>query len=290
MTGYGRAEKHENGLAVVVELRSLNGKQFDANIKLPAALKPYEADIRALLQQYLQRGSIDLSINLQQYQGQNLVAFNTALAQQYYDQLQQLAHHLQIPDGWQQQALPILIKLPDVVMPANEVLPEQDWLQVRTVLLEAIEALNAHRLQEGMAMEEALRQHVCRILEYLQEVKKQDPQRREKVKRRLEASLQEYLSKEQVDQNRLEQELIYYIEKMDITEEIVRLENHCRYFEQVLDDPEVVKGRKLSFLLQEMGREINTTGSKAGDALIQQWVVLMKDELEKAKEQVLNIL
>ncbi|MBX5438713.1 MAG: YicC family protein [Thermoflavifilum sp.] len=290
MTGYGRAEKHDNGWAVVVEIRSLNGKQLDANIKLPASLKPYEAEIRSLLQEHLQRGTIDLTINLQQYQSQNPLLLNTALARQYYQSLQQLAADLQLPADWQQQVLPVLMKLPDVVIPTNEVLPEQDWLKVKTALIEAIQDLNTHRTQEGMAMEQALRGHVQHILAYLQEIKKQDPVRREKLKQRLEESLQEYLAHEQIDQNRLEQELIYYIEKMDITEEEIRLENHCRYFEQILDEPELVKGRKLSFLLQEMGREINTTGSKASDAQIQQWVVLMKDELEKAKEQVMNVL
>jgi len=290
MTGYGRAEKHHNGWTVVVEIRSLNGKQLDANIKLPASVKPYEAEIRSLLQQHLQRGTIDLTINLQQYQSQNPLLLNIELARQYYQSLQQLAETLQLPADWQQHALSILIKLPDVITPTTEVLPEQDWLKVKATLMEAIQALNTHREQEGMAMEQALRTYVQRILDYLLEIKKQDPARREKLKHRLEESLQEYFPREQIDQNRLEQELIYYIEKMDITEEEIRLENHCRYFEQILDEPDVVKGRKLSFLLQEMGREINTTGSKASDAQIQQWVVLMKDELEKAKEQVLNVL
>ncbi|PJJ76726.1 uncharacterized protein (TIGR00255 family) [Thermoflavifilum aggregans] len=290
MTGYGRAEKHENGWTVVVEIRSLNGKQLDANIKLPASLKPYEPEIRSLLQQHLQRGTIDLTINLQQYQSQNPLLLNMELARQYYQSLQQLAAALQLPVEWQQHILSILIKLPDVITPAIDILPEKDWLQVKNALMEAIQALNDHRQQEGLAMEQALRGYVQRILQYLQEIRKQDPIRREKLRQRLEESLQEYFSREQIDQNRLEQELIYYIEKMDITEEQIRLENHCRYFEQILDEPDVVKGRKLSFLLQEIGREINTTGSKASDAQIQQWVVLMKDELEKAKEQVLNVL
>ncbi|SFV32526.1 YicC/YloC family endoribonuclease [Thermoflavifilum thermophilum] len=290
MTGYGRAEKHENGWTVVVEIRSLNGKQLDANIKLPASLKPYEPEIRSLLQQHLQRGTIDLTINLQQYQSQNPLLLNIELARQYYQSLQQLAAALQLPAEWQQHVLSMLIKLPDVITPAIDILPEKDWLQVKHALMEAIQALNDHRQQEGLAMEQALRAYVQRILQYLQEIRKQDPMRREKIRQRLEDSLQEYFSREQIDQNRLEQELIYYIEKMDITEEQIRLENHCRYFEQILDEPDVVKGRKLSFLLQEMGREINTTGSKASDAQIQQWVVLMKDELEKAKEQVLNVL
>jgi uncharacterized protein (TIGR00255 family) len=177
-----------------------------------------------------------------------------------------------------------------VVTPATEQIAEQDWLAVQQVLKTALDELDTHRQNEGNVLEADLRLRIENIESYCVKVRELDPLRKDRIRQRLEQLLAEYVGKENVDENRLEQELIFYLEKLDISEELVRLENHCRYFKEILNDADVAKGKKLGFVLQEVGREINTTGSKANDAGIQQWVVLMKDELEKAKEQVLNVL
>lgn len=285
MTGFGRAEAAVNGRTIGIEIKSLNGKQLDVNLKIPSLLKPYEFDIRSLLQQYLQRGSLDVTVTVKQNGTAKPVSINTELAKQYYQTIASLAGELQLP---QTDILNALLKLPEVVAPAAEELPEEEWKSVKDILVSALEEVDRHRLDEGEALEKDLELRVSNILSYQQKVKEQEPARKGKIRQRVEASLEEW--KEDVDQNRLEQELIYYLEKLDISEEQVRLENHCRYFTEILREPEAVKGKKLNFVLQEIGREINTTGSKANDASIQQWVVMMKDELEKAKEQVLNVL
>jgi uncharacterized protein (TIGR00255 family) len=183
-----------------------------------------------------------------------------------------------------------LLKLPEVVVPSTEELPEEEWIQVKKVLIAAIEDIDKHRLDEGISLERDLLLRINNIEAYQLKIKEQEPFRKEKIRQRLEMSLEEWINKENIDKNRLEQELIFYIEKLDISEEQVRLSNHCRYFKEVLNDNEFARGKKLNFILQEIGREINTTGSKANDTNIQQWVVRMKDELEKAKEQVMNVL
>lgn len=287
MTGFGRAEMLKGEHTIIVEIKSLNGKQLEMNLRISPMLKPYEFDIRNLLQQSLQRGSLEMSITLK-YQGSSRpVNINVELAQQYYQTLRKLSSDLQLSMN---DMLGTLMKLPEVVTPAMDILPEEEWLEVREVILVAIEDLDAHRSDEGEALEGDLILRIGHIQEHLDEVKLQDPGRIQRMKLRLENQLQEYVGKENVDANRLEQEMIYYIEKLDISEEEMRLANHCRYFRDVLVEPEAAKGKKLNFILQEIGREINTIGSKANDSQIQQQVVRMKDELEKAKEQVLNVL
>jgi uncharacterized protein (TIGR00255 family) len=186
--------------------------------------------------------------------------------------------------------LSTLLKLPEVVNPSSDVLSEQDWSQFQQVLLQAIGEMDRHRTDEGQSLESDLRLRIGQILSFQEEVIRLEPLRKQKVRDQMKKTLDEQVGSVKVDQNRLEQELIYYIEKMDLTEEQVRLKNHCEYFISLLNEQDDAKGKKLSFVLQEIGREINTTGSKAYDAGIQKWVVMMKDELEKAKEQVLNVL
>jgi uncharacterized protein (TIGR00255 family) len=287
MTGFGRAECTRGETSIVVEIKSLNGKQFEVNLKFSPLLRPYEFDIRALMQQTLQRGTLDCSINIRQNGATRPVVINTDLAKYYYQSITMLANQLELPQG---DMLNVLMKLPEVVSPATEQITEEEWRDVESTLREALIDLDSHRIDEGQMLEGDLKQRVNNIDEYLLKVRALDPLRKDKIRQRLENLLAEHVGKENVDGNRLEQELIFYLEKLDISEELSRLENHLRYFREILKDEDVAKGKKLGFVLQEIGREINTTGSKANDAGIQQWVVLMKDELEKAKEQVLNVL
>jgi uncharacterized protein (TIGR00255 family) len=186
--------------------------------------------------------------------------------------------------------LSTLLKLPDVVTPSTEVLSEEEWKAFSKILQQAIDQLNMHRKEEGKCLEDDLLERITNIEQQQKIIATLEPARREKIREGLTKVLEENVGKENYDPNRLEQELIYYIEKIDISEEQVRLKNHCDYFRAILNEPDISKGKKLAFILQEIGREINTTGSKAYDAAVQKCVVLMKDELEKAKEQVLNIL
>jgi len=287
MTGFGRAEITRGETTITVEIKSLNGKQFEVNLKLSPLLRPYEFDIRNQMQQALQRGTLDTTINIRQNGATRPVMVNTELAKFYYQSITTLANELKLP---QDDMLNVLMKLPEVVTPATEQMSEQEWKTVQDVLKQALEELDTHRSNEGTMLESDLLLRIENIESYCTKVRELDPLRKDKIRQRLDQLLAEYVGKENVDANRMEQELIFYLEKLDISEELIRLENHCRYFKDILKEPEMAKGKKLGFVLQEVGREINTTGSKANDAAIQQWVVLMKDELEKAKEQVLNVL
>lgn len=287
MTGFGRAEQTIGDKNYLVEIRSLNGKQFDLRLTLPALLKPFEFDIRNKLSEGLQRGSVECIIQIKMNGASKPVSINTELAKSYYEPVAKLAADLSIATG---DILSTILKLPEVIVPTTETLIPEDWEKFRMVLADAISQLNQHRLNEGASMEKDLLLRLANIEEQQTLIATLEPQRRVRVKDNLRKLLEEQVGKENYDSNRLEQELIYYIEKIDISEEQVRLKNHCDYFRSILSDAEAAKGKKLSFILQEFGREINTTGSKANDVLIQQAVILMKDELEKAKEQVLNIL
>jgi uncharacterized protein (TIGR00255 family) len=287
MTGFGRAEQTIGDKNYLVEIRSLNGKQFDLRLTLPALLKPFEFDIRNKLLEGLLRGSVECIIQIKMNGASKPVSINTELAKSYYEPVAKLAADLSIATG---DILSTILKLPEVIVPTTETLTPEEWEKFRLVLADAISQLNQHRLNEGASLEKDLLLRVANIEEQQNLIATLEPQRRVRVKDNLRKLLEEQVGKENYDSNRLEQELIYYIEKIDISEEQVRLKNHCDYFRSILSDAEAAKGKKLSFILQEFGREINTTGSKANDVLIQQAVILMKDELEKAKEQVLNIL
>lgn len=287
MTGYGRAEQSANDKSFLVELRSLNGKQFELTLKIPHLLKPYEFEIRNMLSEQLLRGSVECTITLKQNGAAKPVTINTDLATAYYQPMKDLSEKLGLDPS---HILSTLLKMPEVVTPSTEVLTESDWVAFQAILRNALGAITAHRLNEGAVLEQDLRLRIRHIRERQDEVLELEPLRKKRIRENIERILNENVGKENVDQNRLEQELIYYIEKIDISEEQVRLRNHCEYFLTLLDDNDQAKGKKLSFILQEIGREINTTGAKAYDSSIQKAVVVMKDELEKAKEQVLNVL
>jgi uncharacterized protein (TIGR00255 family) len=287
MTGFGRAEKSVGGKTFLVDIKSLNGKQFELQLKLPAFLKPFEFDIRRILSSKLGRGSVDCTISLKETGNAKPVTINIELAKAYFQPLADLSKELNLDPS---NILSTLVKLPEVITPTSETLTDEEWKAFQKVIMLAIDDLNIHRDDEGKSLEKDLLFRVHNILAQLEEVQKLEPQRKQIIRDDITKLMEEFAGKENYDKNRLEQELIYYIEKIDISEEMVRLRNHCDYFKVVLDEAEESKGKKLSFILQEIGREINTTGAKAYDSSIQKCVVMMKDELEKAKEQILNVL
>ena len=287
MTGFGRVERIVTDKTFLIDIKSLNGKQFELNLKLPAFLKPYESDIRKILSEKLSRGSVDCTISLKESGQTKPVSINTELAKAYFKPLAELSAELKLDTS---SILSSLLKMPEVITPTGETLTDAEWDAFEAALNDAITELGRHRAEEGKSLKADLVNRINNIVSYEEQVAKLAPLRQQKTKEGLKKLLEENVGKESYDPNRLEQELIYYIEKMDISEEQIRLKNHCEYFMQILNDPEEAKGKKLSFILQEIGREINTTGSKAYDSAIQKLVVMMKDELEKAKEQVLNAL
>ena len=287
MTGFGRAEQTVGEKTFMVEIKALNGKQFELQLKLPPLLRPYEFEIRNILQEQLTRGTIDCYVNIKQNGTTKPVNINTDLIKSYYRQLETLAAELNIDTN---SVLSSLLRLPEVVSPTMDVLSEGDFKEFSLVLKEALKELNGHRVEEGASLEKDLLVRIERIKEQEEKILALEPARMVKIREEIQQLLNEHVGKENIDGNRLEQELIYYMEKIDIHEEQIRLRQHCEYFTEIMNGPEEGKGKKMSFLLQEIGREINTTGSKAYDAGIQKCVVQMKDELEKAKEQVLNVL
>ena len=287
MTGYGRAEMTFNDKTLLVEVKSLNGKQFDVRLNIPSLLKPIEVEIRNTLNEHLFRGSVECSIFVRSNGASKPVNINKALAKSYYQPIVELADELGIG---KENILSTLLKMPDVVSSTNEVLAEEEKLAIFGLLKQAIELLNLHRQEEGKSIELDLLERVAGIEAQQAAIAVLEPNRRTKIKDGLIKLLEQNVGPDKYDNNRLEQELIYYIEKIDISEERVRLTNHCAYFKSILAEKDPNKVKKLSFVLQEMGREINTTGSKANDVDIQKAVIVMKDELEKAKEQILNVL
>jgi uncharacterized protein (TIGR00255 family) len=287
MTGFGRAEKTVGDKTFLIDIKSLNGKQFELNLKMPAFLKPFEFEIRALLSKNLYRGSVDCTITLKETGSAKPVSINTDLAKAYYKPILELSQALQLDPS---HILSTLLKLPEVITPTGETLTDEEWDVFEKAITAATDDLNLHRNEEGKSLEQDLVFRIDNIEKQQEEIVKLEPSRKHKIKEGLVKVLEEHVGKDNYDPNRLEQEIIYYIEKIDLSEEQVRLKNHCEYFKAILLEPGEGKGKKLSFILQEVGREINTTGAKAYDSSIQKCVVIMKDELEKAKEQVLNVL
>mgnify|MGYP003347520845 FL=1 len=287
MTGFGRAEQTVGDKTYLVEVKALNGKQFELQLKLPPLLKPFEFEIRNTIQEHLIRGTVDCFITIKQNGTAKPVVINTELIKSYYKQLQSLAEELHIDTN---AVLSSLLRLPEVVNPSNEMISEADFKEFNNVLLMALKDLNKHRQEEGESLKKDLISRISKIREQEEAILVFEPNRKKRIKEEINKLLLEHVGKENIDNNRMEQELIYYMEKIDIHEEQIRLRQHCEYFAEIINSDSDSKGKKLSFLLQEMGREINTTGSKAYDVDIQKCVVVMKDELEKAKELILNVL
>jgi len=281
MTGFGKAEKQFDKKNISVELRSLNSKSLDLNTRLPYHLKEIESQLKKTIGEALVRGKVDLSLHIENTNLSNAKTINVNTVNQYIEQLSQ------IQEGNRFELLKVAMQLPDVLKTDLEDLNDLEVIAIKDLLNVAVERLNSHRLDEGKTLEIEFLKRLEALRSLLAEAEKIDPERAQKVSERLKDNLNDL--KVEIDQNRFEQELIYYLEKYDITEEKVRLKTHIDYFTETLDTS-VSSGKKLGFIAQEMGREINTIGSKANHVALQKVVVQMKDELEKIKEQLLNVL
>lgn len=285
MTGFGKATKEFENKTVNVEIRSLNSKNLDLSLRLSSTYRDKEHELKSEITKLLERGKVDLSIYVESKQVETPVQINTDLAKSYYNQLKQLAADLNEPTT---NLMSYVLKMPDVLKSERKEPNEQDWNDIHSVVLTAIEGLNKFRTDEGKSIEKDFETRLGIIADSLEKIKEHDAARIQNIRDRIKKNLEEVVGKDKVDNNRFEQELIYYIEKLDINEEKVRLKTHLDYFIKTMKEP--AGGRKLNFIGQEIGREVNTIGSKANDAEMQKLVVLMKDELEKIKEQTNNVL
>jgi uncharacterized protein (TIGR00255 family) len=287
MTGYGKAIAETQQKKITIEIKSLNSKQLDINTKLPWLYKEKDLEIRTLLSQKLERGKIDLTIYFDNLDEELIPVINRKIVRNYYEQLKDIAAELNTP--LDENILSAILRLPETLKTEKAELSDEEWAIVKEQITEAVNMADLYRIEEGNALERDLRNSLRRILDYLANIESFEEDRITRVKERLTSMLDENIKSENIDRNRFEQELIYYLEKFDINEEKVRLKKHCEYFLETTASAEST-GKQLGFIAQEIGREINTIGSKANDASIQKLVVMMKDDLEKIKEQTLNIL
>lgn len=285
MTGYGKATGTFNGRKVVIEIRALNSKSLDLYLKLPAIYKEKELDLRKLIGTELDRGKIEVIVSIENTGEASNYTINKGLAKKYYQEITSLADELNTNSN---ELLTAILRMPEVLTSEDSKLTKEDGLFLTEIAAEAIQQLKQFRTQEGASLAEDLITRINAIDELLTQVPAYEQVRIDTIKERMRKSLEE-LDHANIDENRFEQELIFYIEKLDVTEEKVRLANHLTYFKETLKSEEAV-GKKLGFISQEIGREINTLGSKAQHAELQKIVVNMKDNLEKIKEQVLNTL
>ncbi len=285
MTGFGKASIEFDTKTVHVEIRSLNSKGADINLRLSSIYRNFELELRNEISKQLERGKIDVSIYVESKQEETPVEINSLLAKAYKHKLQNLATELNEPLT---DVLHQVLKMPDVLKSERNQADENEWKQIKQAINQAISQLNNFRDIEGISLKKDFEERLAKINSCLNDLKTLDEKRLSTIKARIRTNLHEVISKDKIDENRFEQELIYYIEKLDINEEKVRLQTHLDYFLSTMIEPSA--GRKLNFIAQEIGREINTIGSKANDAHIQKLVVLMKDELEKIKEQCNNVL
>ena len=286
MTGFGKGEVALSNKKITVEIRSLNSKQLDLNVKLPALYRTFEFDIRSRVAASVTRGKTDVNVTIENTAVNTSATINKELFREYLRQMNDTLSFSGV-DAAYDAIVPVIMRMPEVVSTQAEEVSDEEQAALMQALDLALEHFNSFREQEGATLIADLLRRVDKIEELKAQVEPYEKSRCETIKNRIRENLAQL--KVDVDSNRLEQEMIFYIEKLDITEEKVRLSNHCRYFREVATNEETA-GRKLGFIAQEMGREINTLGSKANEANIQILVVKMKDELEKIKEQVLNIL
>ena len=286
MTGFGKSIVETSGKKISIEIRSLNSKQIDINTRMPWVYKEKEIELRNILSRELERGKIDLFISADILEDQSVPTINKSVVKNYYRQLNDIAGELYIdsPD----QLLPVIMRLPDTLRTEKEELSEKEWAVLKDLIIDAIRMIDGYRKEEGKAMETDIITRITNILSFLNDIEPFEKQRITTIREKLINSLKS-IPNEKIDMNRFEQELILYLEKLDLNEEKVRLKKHCDYFLETINAGNS-NGKKLGFISQEIGREVNTIGSKANDAAIQKIVVKMKDELEKIKEQVLNIL
>ena len=287
MTGYGRSSKNFEKRTITVELRAVNSKTTDLRLKLPLDFKDKEIILRKLITDKGERGKIDVQISIESNMDKDNSGINQSLFKRYYREIQKLNEELGNTGGNFTEAV---LRIPNVVTGDTDGINDEEWEEIEQVVNEAFEQFNAFRLAEGKAHEDDLRERTNGILVNLLKISPFETDRINKMKQRLRQNLEEFWGRDNVDENRYEQEILFYVDKMDITEEKIRLEQHCKYFIEQLDNKLTSKGRQLSFITQEMGREINTLGAKAYHSEIQHLVVGMKDELEKIKEQIANVL
>ena len=285
MTGFGKASQELSDKTINIEIRSLNSKSADISLRLSSGLRNYELELRNEISKQLERGKIDLSIFIESKKAEMPVEINIELARAYHKQLKNLALELNEPIA---NVLQQVLKFPDVLKNERKETDENEWKLIKHCLNSALEELNNFRDTEGLSLKKDFEIRISKINTCLEEIKTLDLIRINAIKNRIRNNIEEVIGKSNLDENRFEQELIYYIEKLDINEEKVRLKTHLDYFIETCNEKSA--GRKLNFISQEIGREINTIGSKANDAQIQKLVVLMKDELEKIKEQANNVL
>ncbi|CAA0146063.1 conserved hypothetical protein [Tenacibaculum maritimum] len=284
MTGYGKSILQLPTKKVTIEIKSLNSKNLDLNVRIPSYYKEKELEVRKKLAFNLVRGKVDFSIYIEMTADETSTVINNAVVREY---IQQLRNVTQAGSSDDIELLKMAVRMPDALKTEREELDEEEWSQINEHIEEAIKEIVKYRIDEAASLEEDFKLRIANIKLALEEVKALDGERIKHVKTRLEKALADL--KVEVDENRFEQELIYYLEKLDINEEKVRLANHLDYFLQELVN-DTSNGKKLGFIVQEIGREINTTGSKANFAPMQKLVIQMKDELEKIKEQILNVL
>jgi TIGR00255 family protein len=282
MTGFGKSTLLLTQKKITFEIKSLNSKTLDLNTRIPQAYREKELQIRKQIADTLERGKIDLTLTIENTSDKNSTIINADIVKGYINQMLQI-----IPNADTTELLKMAVRMPDALVIPTEEIQEEEYKQIENIIQQALAELKQFRIQEGKNLQKDFELRIENIKKLLVEIEKLDPERLLSIRERLEKSVAEIA--ERVDENRFEQELIFYFEKLDITEEKVRLSNHLNYFLETLNESQS-NGRKLGFIAQEMGREINTLGSKASHAGMQQIVVLMKNELEKIKEQVLNIL
>jgi uncharacterized protein (TIGR00255 family) len=283
MTGYGKAEGMLPNKKISIELKSLNSKQIDMNVRMPGSYREKELEVRQQIGGILKRGKIDVSLFVENIGISSKQSINTELVKNYYKKMKSLSEEL----GSQDSIMDIVMRLPDVLKTEKESINEDEWAFVQGLLETAVNNIQDFRQSEGKVLELDFKQRIDTIQSIVDDIEKTEKGRVEETRQRIIERLDNL--KVAIDENRFEQELIYYIEKLDVTEEIVRLHNHLQYFKENLDSKES-QGKKLGFICQEIGREVNTIGSKSNNAEMQQKVVRMKDELEKIKEQILNVL
>lgn len=286
MTGFGKAEGQLASKKVSIQLKSLNSKQADVSVKVPSSFKEKELAYRKIIADELKRGKIEMYLSYEEAETESTYKIDKTVFKSYYSQLLELENQLHIKSG---ELFSSILKLPEVVKSNEEELASAEWKKVETILIEAINDLIKFRLDEGKSLENDLKSHINSIESLLEQALKYENERTEIVRNRLISNLEDSAQKEKINEDRFEQEMIYYMEKYDISEEKVRLKAHCDYFKKTMLEKEG-QGKKLGFISQEIGREINTLGSKANHSEMQKLVVQMKDQLEKIKEQVLNVL
>lgn len=286
MTGFGKSTGTYKEKKITIEIKSLNSKQFDTTIKMPSLYREKELHLRTLLANKLWRGKIDLNVHVESAEADKKVGINHELAQFYINDIKKLGKEVDLP--LDSSLLRTVLNIPEVLYHEKQDLDEEEWEAMERLIKEAIEKLISFRKSEGESLARDIISRIDEIEALRKQVEKHLPERLEQVRERLQKNVKEIIEQDKIEQNRFEQEIVYYLEKLDITEEHTRLEGHCKYFLETINGEGQV-GKKLGFITQEIGREINTMGSKANYVAIQKLVVLMKDELEKIKEQLLNI-